>query len=205
MPQRPIQFEHPQRAAARQPGAPDSAKIRDGRELAWKKSAAVGRTRAEASRNSGESSCVGSAPLLTTLCAVATSGIDWGANIAVCGLAGDGPCTWRAALGIQAIPPCCVITVGCWQRPLAPHGGSAGGAAGCVYGLDLIGVGRISAQPARASTSPLGARQVQAFLEEVVQGHRLCLAAPFVGQPGGAQLRVFFSRGCGAVAAAHLA
>jgi len=72
----------------------------------------------------------------------------------------------------------------------------------CVYGLDLIGFGD-SAQPARRLDNRLWARQVQAFLEEVVQAPAV-LVGHSLGSLVALSCAVFFPGWVRAVAAATL-
>ena len=82
-------------------------------------------------------------------------------------------CHWRV-LGHRHHPPLVLLHgfgagSGHWRR----NAGALAEAGWCVYALDLIGFGA-SSQPAHRRRSPLDnrlwARQLQAFLEQVVQG-----------------------------------
>ena len=87
---------------------------------------------------------------------------------------------------------------GHWRR-----NASALAAAGwCVYGLDLIGFGA-SSQPALRLDNRLWARQLQAFLEQVVQGPAV-LVGHSLGGLVALSCGVFFPRWVRAVVAAPL-
>jgi pimeloyl-ACP methyl ester carboxylesterase len=97
---------------------------------------------------------------------VLTAGPDWG-HAAVWRWRGL-DCHWRV-LGDPAGPPLLLLHgfaagSGHWRATAGP----LAAAGWCVYGLDLIGFGA-SAQPAMRLDNRLWARQVQGFLEQVVQ------------------------------------
>ncbi|APD49564.1 alpha/beta hydrolase [Synechococcus sp. SynAce01] len=111
-------------------------------------------------------------------------------------------CHWRQ-LGNPGHPPLLLIHgFGCgsghWRRTAGP----LAAAGWCVYGLDLIGFGD-SAQPARRLDNRLWARQVQAFLEEVVQAPAV-LVGHSLGSLVALSCAVFFPGWVRAVAAATL-
>ena len=112
-------------------------------------------------------SCVGSAPLVTTLLQpVATTGTDWGRQ-AIWHWRGL-PCHWRV-LGDPGHPPLLLLHgFACGSGHWRHIAGPLAAAGWCVYGLDLIGFGG-SAQPALRLDNRIWARQARAFLEEVVQ------------------------------------
>ncbi len=97
----------------------------------------------------------------------AWQGADWGEHATWHWL--GQPCHWRV-LGDRTAPPLLLLHgfgagSGHWRRNAA----ALAAAGWCVYGLDLLGFGA-SAQPALRLDNRLWARQVQAFLAEVVQG-----------------------------------
>ncbi len=94
-------------------------------------------------------------------------GSDWGLH-GLWSWRGHG-CHWRV-LGEPHHPPLVLVHgfgagSGHWRRNAAP----LAAAGWCVYGIDLIGFGA-SSQPALRLDNRLWARQLQAFLEQVVQG-----------------------------------
>jgi pimeloyl-ACP methyl ester carboxylesterase len=144
---------------------------------------------------------VTAAPVVTTRSQpVAAVGTDWGRHGLWHwqGLA----CHWRV-LGDPADPPLLLLHgfgagSGHWRHTAAP----LAAAGWCVYGLDLIGFGG-SAQPARRLDNRLWARQVQAFLEQVVQGPAV-LVGHSLGSLVGLTCAVFFPRWIRALVAAPL-
>jgi pimeloyl-ACP methyl ester carboxylesterase len=87
---------------------------------------------------------------------------------------------------------------GHWRRNAAP----LAAAGWCVYGLDLIGFGA-SSQPALRLDNRLWARQLQAFLEQVVQAPAV-LVGHSLGGLVALSCGVFFPRWVRAVVAAPL-
>jgi pimeloyl-ACP methyl ester carboxylesterase len=87
---------------------------------------------------------------------------------------------------------------GHWRR----NAGRLAAAGWCVYALDLLGFGA-SSQPALRLDNRLWARQLQAFLEQVVQG-RAVLVGHSLGGLVALSCAVFFPRWVRAVVAAPL-
>jgi pimeloyl-ACP methyl ester carboxylesterase len=111
-------------------------------------------------------------------------------------------CHWRM-LGEPHHPPLVLVHgfaagSGHWRH----NAGRLAAAGWCVYGLDLIGFGA-SSQPAVRLDNRLWARQLQAFLEQVVQGQAV-LVGHSLGGLVALSCAVFFPRWVRAVVAAPL-
>lgn len=138
------------------------------------------------------------APAAGTTTAVVDT--DWGAHAEW--LWSGQRCHWRV-LGDAAAPPLVLVHgfaagSGHWRRNAAVLA-----AAGWrVYGLDLIGFGA-SSQPALRLDNRLWARQLQAFLEQVVQGPAV-LVGHSLGGLVTLSCAVFFPRWVRAVVSAPL-
>ena len=111
-------------------------------------------------------------------------------------------CHWRV-LGDPAHPPLLLVhgfggACGHWRR----NAGALAAAGWCVYGIDLIGFGA-SSQPALRLDNRLWARQLQAFLAEVV-GQPAVLIGHSLGGLVALSCAVFFPGWVRAVVAAPL-
>ncbi|MFO0038354.1 MAG: alpha/beta fold hydrolase [Synechococcaceae cyanobacterium] len=111
-------------------------------------------------------------------------------------------CHWRV-LGEPQHPPLVLLHgfgagSGHWRR----NAGALAAAGWCVYGLDLIGFGA-SSQPALRLDNRLWARQLQAFLEQVVQAPAV-LVGHSLGGLVALSCGVFFPQWVRAVVAAPL-
>lgn len=129
-----------------------------------------------------------------------TLGVEWGSH-------GNWhwrgqSCHWRI-LGDPAHPALLLLHgfgagSGHWRH----NAGQLAAAGWCVYGLDLVGFGA-SSQPALWLDNRLWARQVQGFLEQVVQGHAVVVGHSLGGLVA-LSTAVFFPRWVRAVVAAPL-
>lgn len=138
------------------------------------------------------------APAAGTTTSVADT--DWGAHAEW--LWRGQRCHWRV-LGDAAAPPLVLVHgfaagSGHWRRNAA----ELAAAGWRVYGLDLIGFGA-SSQPALRLDNRLWARQLQAFLEQVVQGPAV-LVGHSLGGLVTLSCAVFFPRWVRAVVSAPL-
>ena len=111
-------------------------------------------------------------------------------------------CHWRR-LGDPSHPPVLLVhgfgaASGHWRR----NAGPLAAAGWCVYGIDLVGFGA-SSQPALRLDNRLWARQLQAFLTEVV-GQPAVLVGHSLGGLVALSCAVFFPRWVRAVVASPL-